>query len=64
MTFDKPTRSKLARMVDTCRRLLTDDIRDQIQVVYGIQPDGTALPVDKLRLDDQQRETAVALRQW
>lgn len=64
MAFDKPTRNKLACMVDACRRLLTDDIREQLQVVYGIQPDGTALAVEKLRLDDRGREIAAALRQW
>ena len=61
MAFDKPTRNKLARMVGECRRLLTDDIRDQLQAVYGIQPDSDALEVDKLaHLDDRGREVAIA----
>ena len=65
MAFDKPTRNNLSRMVGECRRLLTDDVRDQLQSVYGIQPDGTALAVDKLaHLDDRGRGIAVALRQW
>ena len=50
MSFDKPTRNKLASMVGDCRRLLTDDIRHQLQAVYGLQPDGTALPVSSLRI--------------
>jgi hypothetical protein len=65
MSFDKPTRNKLASMVGDCRRLLTDDIRHQLQAVYGLQPDGTALPVPTLsHLDERGREVAGALRLW
>jgi hypothetical protein len=65
MSFDKPTRNKLASMVGDCRNLLTRDIRDQLQVVYGLQPDGTALAVASLtRLDEQGQEVAHALRLW
>jgi hypothetical protein len=65
MSFDKPTRNKLADMVGDCKRLLTEDIRDQLQVMYGLQPDGTALPIERLgRLDDSGREVAQQLREW
>lgn len=65
MSFDKPTRNALASMVGDCRRLLTDDIRDQLQGVYGLQPDGTALPVAGLtHLDERAHEVARALREW
>ena len=65
MAFDKPTRNALAGMVSECRRLLTDDIRHQLQAVYGLQPDGTALPVSRLTyLDETGREIAQALREW
>jgi hypothetical protein len=65
MSFDKPTRNKLASMVGDCRRLLTDDIRHQLQAVYGLQPNGTALPVSSLsHLDERGREVASALRLW
>jgi hypothetical protein len=65
MSFDKPTRNKLASMVGDCRRLLTDDIRHQLQAVYGLQPDGTALPVSSLsHLDERGREVSSALRLW
>src|SRR2546430_458658 len=65
MAFDKPTRNALSRMVADCRRLLTDDVREQLQATYGIQPDGTALAVDKLAyLDDRGLEIATALREW
>ena len=39
-------------------------VRDQLQRVYGIQPDGASLAVSKLNLDDRGREIAVSLRQW
>src|SRR5256714_1045423 len=65
MAFDKPTRNALSRMVAECRRLLTDNVRDQLQAPYGIQPDGTALAVNKLTyLDDRGLEIATALREW
>jgi hypothetical protein len=65
MSFDKPTRNKLAAMVGECRRLLTEDIRGQLQAVYGLQPDGAALPIERLaHLDDPGREIARELREW
>lgn len=65
MAFDKPTRNALSRMVADCRRLLTNDVREQLQATYGIQPDGTALAVDKLaHLDDRGLEISTALREW
>ena len=65
MAFDKKTRNELGKMVAECRRLLSDDVRDQFQRVYGIQPDGTTLDVDRLvTLDDRGGEIAVSLRQW
>jgi hypothetical protein len=52
-------------MVGECRRFLTDDIRHQLQAVYGLQPDGTALPVSSLgHLDERGHEIARALREW
>ena len=65
MSFDKPTRNALAKMVGECRRLLTADIRDQLQRVYGLQPDGTDLPVESLgHLDERGKLTAAELREW
>jgi len=65
MSFDKPTRNKLASVVGECRRLLTDDIRHQLQAVYGLQPDGYALPVASLgHLDELGREVAQEIRDW
>jgi hypothetical protein len=65
MPFDKPTRNALAKMVGECRRLLTEDIRKQLQGVYGLQPDGSALPIERLgHLNERGRETAEELREW
>jgi hypothetical protein len=65
MAFDKPTRNALSRMVADCRRLLTNDVREQLQATYGIQQDGAVLAVDKLaHLDDRGLEIATALREW
>jgi hypothetical protein len=52
-------------MVTDCRRLLTNDVREQLQTTYGMYPDGTALAVDKLaHLDDRGLEIATALHEW
>ncbi|MBZ5543109.1 MAG: BREX-1 system adenine-specific DNA-methyltransferase PglX, partial [Acidobacteriia bacterium] len=65
MSFDKPTRNALASMVGDCRRLLTEEFRHQLQATYGLQPDGTALPVSTLgHLDERGREVAQELREW
>jgi hypothetical protein len=65
MSFDKPTRNALANMVGECRRLLTEDVRHQLQATYGLQPDGTALPVSSLgHLDERRQKIARELREW
>lgn len=56
MAFDQSTRNGLAKTVGDCRRLLTEDIRKQLQGVYGLQPDGTALPsVTSMNGDEKSR---------
>src|SRR5213593_2133347 len=63
MRFDDKTRKALAAMVVQCRRLLIRDVADQLQQTFGIQPDGTALPLERLtHLSEDQRNEAVALR--
>jgi hypothetical protein len=65
MPFDQATRNALAKIVADCRRLLTEDVRKQLQGTYGLQPDGTSLPVDALgHLDERGREIARELREW
>ena len=65
MSFDDDTRSLLAKMVAACRRRLTEDVTDQLRGVFGLHPDGTVLPLDKLTerrtptltLDEQRQST-------
>lgn len=65
MSFDKPTRNLLANLVAECRRLLTADIRDQLQRTYGLQPDGADLSVASLQhLDEPGLKIAEELRIW
>ncbi|MCE5200790.1 MAG: BREX-1 system adenine-specific DNA-methyltransferase PglX [Armatimonadota bacterium] len=65
MSFDKPTRNALARMVESCRTILTDDVRDQLQSVYGIYPNGQLLDIDSLEhLTAGQKSQTVQLREY
>lgn len=60
MSFDKPTRNALAKMVSAARKILQDDITKQLQSDFRLQPDGTALALDGLTED--QRIAAIELR--
>ena len=63
MAFDTATRNKLARMVASARTVLTTEFTGQLQEIYGIQPDGTIIDLDKLtHLDDEQQAIAAMLR--
>lgn len=63
MSFDKETRNLLAKTVTACRRRLTEDVIDQLQGVFGLHPDGTVLPLDKLtHLSPDQAAAARRLR--
>src|SRR5690606_1632418 len=63
MSFDKDTRSLLAKMVAACRRRLTEDVTDQLRGIFGLHPDGTVLPLDKLtHLSPDQAAAARRLR--
>lgn len=61
MSFDKPTRNALARMVGAARQILKDDITKQLQSDFRLQPDGAALALDGLTED--QRVAAIELRE-
>lgn len=64
MAFDTDTRNKLAKMVAEARALLRREFTEQLQEIYGIQPDGKLTAIEKLtHLDDQQRDTACVLRE-
>jgi hypothetical protein len=64
MAFDKPTRARLQKLVNTCRNLLSDEFSIQLQKTYGVDPKtGEATPLSRLaHLDDKQRHTAEVLR--
>jgi hypothetical protein len=56
MAFDTATRNELQKLVGRVRDLLVKELTGQCQTLYGIQPDGTALALDKLghRPEDEQ----------
>ena len=63
MPFDKDTRKLLARTVSACRQRLTKDVTEQLSGVFGLHPDGTVLPLEKLTyLSPGQNEAARRLR--
>lgn len=63
MAFDKDTRNLLARTATACRRRLTEDITDQFRGIFGLHPDGTVLPLEKLtHLSPDQAAAARHLR--
>jgi hypothetical protein len=62
MSFDKPTRTLLAKMVAACRKRLADDVASQLQSTYGLYPDGTVL--DVARTADERYAAADLLALW
>jgi len=63
MSFDKETRNALSKMVAACRRLLTEDVTDQLRGRFGMHPDGTILSIDRLDLAEDEKVAAAALRE-
>lgn len=65
MAFDQSTRSRLQKLVNSCRSLLSDEFSIQLQQTYGLDPKtGVVTPMARLtHLDDRQRHTAEVLRQ-
>lgn len=64
MAFDTNTRNKLAKMVADARDFLKNEFTQQLQEIYGIQPDGKITALEKLaHLDDEQRDVARLLRE-
>ncbi len=64
MSFDKDTRNLLAKTITACRRGLIEDVTDQLRGVFGLHPDGTVLPLDKLmHLSPDQNSAARRLRE-
>lgn len=62
MSFDKPTRNLLAKIVGQCRDRLVRDITEQLQSAHGLHPDGTIL--DVARTEDDRRATEDLLALW
>jgi hypothetical protein len=63
MSFDKETRNLLAKTVTACRRRLIEDVDGRLRGLYGIQPDGTVLPLEKMtHLSPDQTAAARMLR--
>ena len=64
MSFDQETRRALARMVAACRGALKEDVTDQLQRVYGLHPDSTSLPLERLsHLTEDELAAARRLRE-
>ncbi|MFQ5615770.1 MAG: Eco57I restriction-modification methylase domain-containing protein, partial [Anaerolineales bacterium] len=61
MSFDKPTRNHLAKIVAACRDRLAADISDQLQSNYGLYPDGSHLDVARTEDDRRAVEDLYAL---
>lgn len=62
MSFDRPTRNALARMVGQARERLRVDVMDQLRRL-GFQADGTVLDLDRIAgLSDGERAAALELR--
>jgi len=64
MAFDQSTRTRLQKLVNNCRGLLSDEFSIQLQQNYGLDPKaGEVTPIARLtHLDDRQRHTAEVLR--
>ena len=63
MSFDNETRNALSKMVASCRRLLMEDVTNQLQGRFGMHPDGTILSIDRLDLTEDEKAAAEALRE-
>lgn len=64
MAFDQKTRNLLQRTVAACRRALDREFAEQLQQLYGIQPDGLITPWSELdHLGADELEAARLLRE-
>ncbi|MBE7502028.1 MAG: SAM-dependent methyltransferase [Verrucomicrobiales bacterium] len=64
MSFDAPTRTRLAAFVRDARELLTAEFTQKFQELYGITADGRQAPMEQLaHLDENGRATATLLRE-
>ena len=64
MSFDTPTRNRLAKLVGEIRTLLTAEFLEQCQGLFGISPSGNVTGLEHLgHLDDAEHTTATLLRE-
>jgi len=64
MAFDNPTRSKLQSLVNSARKLLSEEFQSQLQTNFGIQPTGEMAKVEDMKtLSDEERVVARKLRE-
>lgn len=61
MAFDTATRNELQKLVGRVRDLLVKEFTAQCQTLYGIQPDGTALALEKLEHRPEDEQTLARL---
>jgi len=61
MAFDTATRNELQRLVGRVRDLLVKEFTAQCQTLHGIQPDGTALTLEKLSYRPEDEQTLARL---
>jgi len=61
MAFDTATRNELQKLVGRVRDLLVKELTAQCQTLYGIQPDGTALALEKLEHRPEDEQTLARL---
>ncbi len=63
MSFDKPTRNRLSNLVGKARERLKQNVIEQLQTTFGLQPDGMVVPLESLtHLTADQRSVAADLR--
>jgi hypothetical protein len=64
MPLSGAERKALSGAVERCRKLLEDEAQDQLLRIYGFNPDGSARPLDRLKLSSIERSVAEPLREW
>jgi hypothetical protein len=57
-------RRTLTRVVGRCRTILDDEVRDQLDRIYGFSREGVPRPLEGLRLSSVEQIVAEELREW
>jgi hypothetical protein len=64
MALSEVERRALTRVVGRCREMLQDEVRDQLERIYGFTREGVPRPIDGLRLSSVEKGIAEQLREW